>query len=81
MIDITKKYRTRDGREVRIYATDGADPYPVHGAIKNSDGEWCGSAWRRMVGKSWRVERRTDSLTVLRMTSGPPDIRCKGSIS
>ena len=46
MIDITKKYRTRDGREVRIYATDGADPYPVHGAIKNSDGEWCGSAWR-----------------------------------
>jgi len=43
-IDMTKTYRTRDGREVRIYAVDGAKPYPVHGAI-NRDGEWCGSAW------------------------------------
>jgi hypothetical protein len=25
MIDINKKYRTRDGREVRIYATDGGE--------------------------------------------------------
>lgn len=33
MIDINKKYRTRDGREVRIYATDGGGPQPVHGAI------------------------------------------------
>jgi hypothetical protein len=37
MIDINKKYRTRDGREVRIYATDGGGPCPVHGAIKNDD--------------------------------------------
>lgn len=34
MIDINKKYRTRDGREVRIYATDGGGPYMVHGAIR-----------------------------------------------
>ena len=28
MIDINKKYRTRVGREVRIYATDGGhSPY------------------------------------------------------
>jgi hypothetical protein len=33
MIDINKQYRTRDGREVRIYATDGGGPCPVHGAI------------------------------------------------
>ena len=40
MIDINKKYRTRDGREVRIYATDGeaADKYPVHGSIKYETG-------------------------------------------
>jgi hypothetical protein len=44
MIDIAKKYKTRDGREVRIYAVDGAGPYSVHGAVK-SDGRWCGSAW------------------------------------
>lgn len=46
MIDKSKQYRTRDGREARIYCVDGAAPYPVHGAIKNGDGEWCGSAWR-----------------------------------
>jgi hypothetical protein len=32
MIDIDKKYRTRDGREVRIYATDGSGRKSVHGA-------------------------------------------------
>lgn len=39
MIDINKKYRTKDGREVRIYATDGAEPYPVHGSVKTG-GTW-----------------------------------------
>lgn len=34
-IDINKKYRTRDGREVRIYATDLPGDYPIHGSIKN----------------------------------------------
>ena len=38
MIDKSKTYRTRDGREVRIYATDGADKYPVHGSIKYETG-------------------------------------------
>jgi hypothetical protein len=33
MIDITKTYRTRGGRPVRIYATDGKGFYPVHGMI------------------------------------------------
>ena len=44
MIDISKTYRTRDGREVRIYATDGGGSHPVHGAIKDGErwyqGEW-----------------------------------------
>jgi hypothetical protein len=44
MIDTTKKYRTRDGREVRIYATDGWSASPVHGAIK-VEGEWRFSCW------------------------------------
>ena len=44
MIDINKKYRTRDGREVRIYATDGWSASPVHGAIK-VEGEWRSSCW------------------------------------
>ena len=46
MIDINKKYRTRDGREVRIYATDGAMPRPVHGAVKSSyDSTWHSFQW------------------------------------
>jgi hypothetical protein len=32
MIDMSKKYRTRDGRDVRIYAVDAGGKYPVHGA-------------------------------------------------
>ena len=44
MIDINKKYRTRDGREVRIYATDGGGRNPVHGSIKEEDG-WIFHVW------------------------------------
>lgn len=45
MIDKSKTYRTRDGREVRIYATDGGqDKNGVHGAIKWGWG-WGPIAW------------------------------------
>ncbi|NDB68768.1 MAG: hypothetical protein EB015_12340 [Methylocystaceae bacterium] len=44
MIDKSKIYRTRDGREVRIYATDGGGEYPVHGAILDDD-KWRISKW------------------------------------
>jgi hypothetical protein len=37
MIDPKKQYRTRDGREVRIYAVDGGGAKPVHGAIRNNE--------------------------------------------
>lgn len=44
MIDINKKYRTRDGRKVRIYAVDGGWlNYAIHGAVSSSQGwepEW-----------------------------------------
>jgi hypothetical protein len=46
MIDINKKYRTRDGREVRIYAIDGLDTHSVHGAIYTIDG-WLSYTWRK----------------------------------
>ena len=44
MIDPKKTYRTRDGREVRIYAVDGGGEVPVHGAIKNRDC-WTPTVW------------------------------------
>ena len=43
MIDKSKQYRTRDGREVRIYATDVYKDYPIHGAIM--DHGWCFHYW------------------------------------
>ena len=44
MISMQKAYRTRDGREVRIYATDGDKDQAVHGAVKCPDG-WTSYAW------------------------------------
>ena len=45
MIDKNKQYRTRDGREVRIYATDGKGPASVvHGAVNAGDG-WVPHSW------------------------------------
>ena len=45
MIDINKKYRTRDGREVRIYALDGGGGCPVHGTIFNKQLGWMLATW------------------------------------
>jgi len=45
MIDINKQYRTRDGREVRIYATDGHPSEPVHGAFQDYSCAWNSSIW------------------------------------
>jgi len=44
MISMDKTYRTRDGREVRIYATDGGGMHPVHGSIKMNYG-WRSCTW------------------------------------
>ena len=51
MIDKNKQYHTRQGQEVRIYAVDGDEDMPIHGAILTkhgwkvnswaSDGKWC----------------------------------------
>jgi phage terminase large subunit GpA-like protein len=47
MIDINKKYRTRDGREVRIYALDGGGALPVQGACRDDEtGVWVLSRWK-----------------------------------
>lgn len=46
MIEKNKQYETRDGREVRIYATDGEGDQPIHGAIKLPGG-WRSDTWRK----------------------------------
>ena len=44
-IEVGKFYRTRDGRKARIYALDGTDEYPIHGAILYLNGEWGSYVW------------------------------------
>lgn len=44
-IELGKHYRTRDGREVRVYAVDGGGHYPVHGAYLSENG-WMSCIWR-----------------------------------
>jgi hypothetical protein len=44
MISKDKQYRTRDGREVRIYATDGVGDQSVHGAVFDGS-TWLIYAW------------------------------------
>ena len=43
-IDKNRTYTTRDGRAVRIYATDANEDFPVHGAVKTSEG-WELKSW------------------------------------
>ena len=45
MINPDKQYRTRDGREVRIYAVDGHGRMSVHGAVFEGGG-WRSVSWR-----------------------------------
>jgi hypothetical protein len=48
MIDINKKYRTRCGREVRIYATDGVGKKSVHGAYFDDHVKgWISLVWTK----------------------------------
>lgn len=45
MISMDKTYRTRDGRDVRIYSVDGRLGREIHGAVLNFDGQWDAVAW------------------------------------
>jgi hypothetical protein len=64
MIDINKKYRTRDGREVRIYATDGGQlKDTVHGAVLEK-GCWWITSWDR--NGEWSIDDSRWSLIEVR---------------
>lgn len=45
-IQMGKQYRTRDGREVRIYCTDAGGSWPVHGSYYvESESRWAHVTW------------------------------------
>jgi hypothetical protein len=85
MIDISKQYSTRDGREVRIYATDGAPSGVIHGAIKSeySDG-WFPYVWGES-GKHYKdhvldlIEVRPRHRRIVWVTVYPNDRYCISS--
>ncbi len=62
MIELGKQYKTRDGREVRIYAVDGSGSLPVHGAIKNTYG-WEPYQWIK-DGRSYLKDGPEDLIEV-----------------
>jgi hypothetical protein len=46
-IDKNKTYRTKDGKEVRIYAIEGTKNFAIHGAYKEY-GSWQIDEWTEM---------------------------------
>ena len=44
-IEVGKQYKTRSGRDVRIYAVDGGGGYPVHGSYDLKEGNWQPITW------------------------------------
>jgi len=44
-IEVGKAYKTRDGREVRIYAVDGLGADAIHGALLAGERYWIPYSW------------------------------------
>jgi len=51
-ISMDKKYKTRDGREVKIYSVEGNVYDCIHGAIKQRNGNWELRSWHK-DGTTW----------------------------
>lgn len=45
MIDLSKKYVTRDGREVELFTIKEKQFYPVKGMFRSEGGEWIAESW------------------------------------
>lgn len=45
MIELGKKYEQRNGRDAKVFMTDGGGTYPVIGAILDCDGDWVPACW------------------------------------
>jgi hypothetical protein len=66
MINGYREYRTRDGRQVRIYATDGDGCFPIHGAVEKSAGSdrWTFRCWREDGSASIAGQSANDLIEV-----------------
>jgi hypothetical protein len=77
MIDITKKYTTKDGTEVRLYAIHPDQKLAIHGAAKNNDGEWVEATW--FADGKWVAhgESKNDLVEVKEKQAETPDKETK----
>jgi hypothetical protein len=64
MISKDKQYTTREGQEVRIYATDGMDNYPIHGAVLTDNG-WNNTVWSQKGNFNSLGETRLDLIEIV----------------
>ena len=62
MIDKNKKYKTRGGHEVKIYATNTGGTYSVHGAILLKNGNWGTGCWLKNGRNQTIGESRFDLI-------------------
>lgn len=62
-IDHYKQYRTKSGKEVRIYEISENGPFPVHGAIKGTHW-WEIESWTREGRVDHYMEREDDLVEV-----------------
>jgi len=62
IVSYLKKYKAKNGLEVRLYAGEGAGRYCVHGAIKNGDG-WHIRKWTK-YGKASTKDHENDLVEV-----------------
>jgi hypothetical protein len=62
MISLDKTYRTRDGKEVKLYAVHEGQNFPVHGAIL-IDGKWSATMWS--VDGKWHPSGPSSELDLI----------------
>jgi hypothetical protein len=57
-ISMDKEYKTVGGNDVRLYAVDGDDSYPIHGAVhlKRLDWEWIGGKMEKPLARVKAVQ-------------------------
>jgi len=68
-IEVGKTYYTRDGRKVRIYATNSGGVYPVHGAYLMGE-EWIGETW---TSEGQWLEKEENNLDITHEKREPKD--------
>lgn len=73
MISMDRQYRTRDGREVRIYALDGGQEKSIiHGAVKEK-GAWNATTWSK--GGTYYGDGHRHKNDLVEVTAETPKIK------